>query len=61
MAKLLSYCDTDTQEIISFSEEEYNYLNDVINGLIEMEKHIPKKFRTEKSILLNQIKEKYFT
>jgi len=46
---------------ISFTDEEYNYLRDVINGLVEMEKKIPKKFRTEKSIILNQIKEKYFT
>ena len=46
---------------ITFTEEEYNYLNDIINGLIEMENKIPKKFRTNKSIILHQIKEKYFT
>lgn len=49
------------ERIITLTEEEYNYLKEIVNGLSEMQNKIPKQFKTEKTKLLITINSKYFT
>lgn len=58
MEEEIQKASNNDEFIISINKEEYKYLLSILNSLVDMEKKIPQKLKTQNSIILNELLEK---
>ena len=49
----------ENKKVISFTKEEFEYLQEVLKGLASVENKIPKSMKSRKSIILKELNNRF--